>query len=179
MSARFERVESIVAFEGRIVSVRNDRFRYEDGEEAEREIIDHLGAVGVVAHDDEVIYLVRQPREAIGIPDFLELPAGKLDEEGESPLETGKRELVEEIGKSAEHWEHLKTYYSSPGFTDEEVHVFLATGLSDVERPEMDEDERIEIVTWPLSDLDGLIDAVTDAKTLVGLFELRRRLQRG
>jgi ADP-ribose pyrophosphatase len=176
MSSNFDRIATETAFEGRIVSVRNDRFRYEDGEEAEREIVGHPGAVGVVAHDGEVIYLVRQPREPIGVPDLLELPAGKLDEDGESPLETGKRELVEEIGKSAAHWEHLKTYWSSPGFSDEEIHVYLATGLEDVEQPETGEDERIDIVTWPLADLDGLIDACVDGKTLVGLLELRRRL---
>jgi ADP-ribose pyrophosphatase len=176
MSSAFERISTETVYDGRIASVRRDRFRYEDGEEAEREIVSHPGAVGVVAHDGEHVYLVRQPREPIDVPDFLELPAGKLDEAGESPLETGKRELVEEIGKTAEHWEHLKTYFNSPGFCDEVIHVFLATGLGDVERPEMDEDERIELVTWPLSDLDGLIDAVEDSKTLVGLYELRRRL---
>ena len=125
-----------------------------------------------------VLYLVRQPREAIGVPDLLEIPAGKLDVDGEPPEETGKRELAEEIGKGADHWEHLKTYWSSAGFTDEQVHVFLATGLHDVDRPEVDEDERIELVTWPLADLDALIDSVTDAKTLIGLLELRRRRPR-
>ena len=175
MSATFDRIDSKTLFEGRIVSVREDRFRYEDGAEADREIVGHMGAVGVVAHDGEQLYLVRQPREPIGVPDLLELPAGKLDEEGESPLETGKRELVEEIGKRARDWEHLATYWSSPGFTDEQVHVYLATGLEDADRPEMEEDERIEIVTWPLADLDGLIDQVIDAKTLIGLLELRRR----
>jgi ADP-ribose diphosphatase len=175
MSAQFERIDSETAYEGKIVTVRRDRFRYDDDGEADREIVGHPGAVGVLAHDDEVIYLVRQPREPIDVPDLLEVPAGKLDEEGESPLETGKRELKEEIGKEAEHWEHLKTYWSSPGFTDEQVHVYLATGLADVERPAVDEDERLELVTWPLEDLDGLIDACEDAKTLVALLEFRRR----
>jgi ADP-ribose pyrophosphatase len=175
MSAEFERIGSETAYEGRIVSVRNDRFRYEDGGEADREIVGHPGAVGVLAHDGEVIYLVRQPREPIGVPDLLELPAGKLDEEGESPLETGKRELVEEIGKAAERWEHLKTYWSSPGFSDEQIHLYLATGLSDVERPAVEEDERLDLVTWPLSDLDALIDECVDGKTLVALLEFRRR----
>jgi ADP-ribose pyrophosphatase len=131
--------------------------------------------VGVVCHDGEQLFLVRQPREAVGAPDMLEIPAGKLDEEGEDALETAKRELAEEIGKAAAEWEHLHSYYSSVGFSDEEVHVYLATGLSDVERPEVEEDERIEIVTHPLAELDALIDEVTDAKTLIGLLELRRR----
>ena len=175
MSAEFERIASETAYEGRIVSVRNDRFRYEDGAEADREIVGHPGAVGVLAHDGEVIYLVRQPREPIHVPDLLEVPAGKLDEAGESPLETGKRELAEEIGKRAEQWEHLKTYWNSPGFSDEEIHLYLATGLRDVGRPEVEEDERLELVTWPLTGLDALIDECVDGKTLVALLEFRRR----
>jgi 8-oxo-dGTP pyrophosphatase MutT (NUDIX family) len=175
MSADFQRLSSKTVHEGKIAAVRVDRFRYEDGEEADREIVAHPGAVGIVAHDDEHLFLVRQPREAIGVPDLLELPAGKLDEEGEDPGATARRELAEEIGKAAEHWEHLKSYWSSAGFTDERVHVYLATGLRDVQKPEVAEDERIDLVTWPLSDLDGAIEACEDAKTLVGLFELRRR----
>jgi 8-oxo-dGTP pyrophosphatase MutT (NUDIX family) len=174
MSSRFERTGGRVVYEGKMVKVRMDTFRHEDGEEVEREIVEHPGAVGVVAHDDDQIWLVRQPREAVGSPDLLEVPAGKLDEEGEEPLDTAKRELVEEIGKAAGRWEHLHTYLSSPGFTDEEIHLYLATELRGVQRPEI-EGERIEIVTWPLADLDGLIDEVTDGKTLVGLLELRRR----
>jgi ADP-ribose pyrophosphatase len=172
---KFERTDSRTIFEGRIITVREDRYRYEDGGEADREFVGHLGAVGVVCHDGEQVYLVRQPREAVGVADMLEIPAGKLDEDGEDPLETAKRELAEEIGKAAEEWEHLHSYYSSVGFSDEEVHVYLATGLSDVDQPETEEDERIEIVTRPLAELDALIDEVTDAKTLIGLLELRRR----
>src|SRR4051812_10273382 len=175
MSSRFERVDTRTVHEGRIATFRVDRFRYEDGEESDREIIAHQGAVGVVVHDGEQLYLVRQPREAIGAFGLLEIPAGRLDQEGEAPLDTARRELAEEIGKAATHWVHLKTYWSSAGFTDEQVHVYLATGLSDVERPAVEEDERIELVTWALHDLDGAIDACEDAKTLIGLLELRRR----
>ncbi|MEA2135577.1 MAG: 8-oxo-dGDP phosphatase [Solirubrobacteraceae bacterium] len=174
MSSRFERVGSEAKYEGKIFSVCEETFRHEDGEESTREIVRHQGAVGVVAHDGERIYLVRQPREAVGAPDLLELPAGKLDVEGEEPLETAKRELAEEIGKAAERWEHLHTFYTSPGFTDEECHVYLATGLSDAEA-ETDEHERIDIEVRPLSELDALIGEVRDSKTLIGLLELRRR----
>jgi len=176
MSADFERIASRTIYDGRIITVREDRFRYDDGEEADREFVGHPGAVGVVAHDDEHVYLVRQPREAVGIGDLLELPAGKLDEEGEAPLGTAKRELVEEIGKAAETWEHLHSFFTSVGFCDEEVHLYLATGLTDVEPPDTEEDERIEIVAWPLSDLDAAIAGCRDSKTLVGLLELRHRL---
>ena len=176
MSSRFERISARKEFEGKLFTVCTGTFRHEDGSEALREWVQHDGAVGIVAHDGENLYLVRQPREAVGAPDLLEVPAGKLDVEGEEPLESAKRELAEEIGKAAEHWEPLQRFYTSPGFTNEQIHVFLATGLSDVARPEVEEDERIELVVHPLAGLDALIDEVIDAKTLIGLLELRRRL---
>jgi 8-oxo-dGTP pyrophosphatase MutT (NUDIX family) len=175
MSSRFERIASETRYEGKIFSVVEETFRHEDGEDSTREIVRHEGAVGVVAHDGERIYLVRQPREAIGVPDLLEIPAGKLDVDGEEPLDAAKRELGEEIGKAAEHWELLHSLYTSAGFTDEQCLVYLATGLSDAEA-EQDEHERIDIETRPLSELDAVIDEVRDAKTLIGLLELRRRL---
>jgi 8-oxo-dGTP pyrophosphatase MutT (NUDIX family) len=175
MSSRFERVASETRYKGKIFSVVEETFRHEDGEDSTREIVRHQGAVGVVAHDGERLYLVRQPREAIGVPDLLEIPAGKLDVDGEEPLDAAKRELGEEIGKAAEHWELLHSLYTSAGFTDEQCLVYLATGLSDAEA-EQDEHERIDIETRPLSELDAVIDEVRDAKTLIGLLELRRRL---
>jgi 8-oxo-dGTP pyrophosphatase MutT (NUDIX family) len=168
----FERVDSRVAWEGKIATVRIDRFRYDDGEEADREIVAHPGAVGVVAHDGERIYLVRQPREAVDEPALLELPAGKLDEEGEDPLATAKRELAEEIGKGARKWKHLTSFYTSPGFADEECHLYLATDLYD-ESAEAAEQERIEIVEAPLGELDRVIADCRDSKTLIGLLWFR------
>jgi ADP-ribose pyrophosphatase len=178
MSSRFERVASEVLHEGAFITLRRDTFRHEDGEEVVREIVSHPGAVGVVVLDDEQrLWLVRQPREAIGVPDLLEIPAGKLDEEGESPLEAGKRELAEEIGKRAEHWESLGSFFTSPGFADEEVHLYLATGVSDVdERPELEENERIHVETRPLGDLDAILEETKDSKTLIALLKLRARL---
>jgi ADP-ribose diphosphatase len=172
-----ERIGGEVVWEGRITKVRIDRFRYDDGEEAEREIVEHPGAVGVVAHDGERIYMVRQPREAVEDPALLELPAGKLDEEGESPLDTAQRELAEEIGKGARTWQHLTSFYTSPGFTNEECHLFMATDLYD-ESSDADEDERIEVVEVPLARLDQTIRDCRDSKTLVGLLWLRAFLSR-
>ena len=172
-----ERVGGEVVWEGRLNRVRVDRFRYDDGEEAEREIVEHPGAVGIVAHDGETLYLVRQPREPVGEEALLELPAGKLDEEGEKPLDTAQRELAEEIGKGARTWQHLTSFYTSPGFTDEECHLFMATDLYD-HQAEADENERIEIVEAPLSDLDSVIRDCRDSKTLVGLLWLRASLNR-
>jgi ADP-ribose pyrophosphatase len=170
-SVSFERVESETVWKGRIATVRTDRFRHDDGEVVEREIVSHPGAVAVVAHDEEHLWLVRQPREAV--EDYLlELPAGKLDEEGEEPLATAKRELAEEIGKGANTWQHLTTFYSSPGFSEEEIHVYLATDLYD-EPAHTDEGERIEIVKVPLSDLDDVIRGNVDSKSLIGLLWFR------
>jgi 8-oxo-dGTP pyrophosphatase MutT (NUDIX family) len=180
MSSRFERTASETIHEGGFITVRRDTYRHEDGEEVQREIVSHPGAVGVVVLDGDRLWLVRQPREAVGSPDLLELPAGKLDEEGESPLETAKRELAEEIGKRAEHWESLGSFFTSPGFADEEVWLYLATGISDVdERPAVAEDERIDVEVRPLADLDAILAETKDSKTLIGLARLRDRLASG
>jgi 8-oxo-dGTP pyrophosphatase MutT (NUDIX family) len=171
---RFERLDARTVHEGRIVTLRIERYRFADGEEVEREVIRHQGAVGIVVHDGTDLFLVRQPREVIDDPDFLEIPAGRLDVEGEAPEEAARRELAEEIGKAADSWEHLTEYVSSVGVMDEVVHVFLATGLSDAQA-EAEHNERIEIVRWPLADLDGAIAASRDAKTLIGLLLLKTR----
>src|ERR687889_803624 len=172
MSSRFEQTDSRTIYEGKIITVCMETYRHEDGEEVEREIAHHPGAVGIVAHDGETLYLVRQPREPVGEEALLELPAGKLDEEGESPLDTAQRELAEEIGKGARTWQHLTSFYTSPGFADEECHLFMATDLFDQEA-ETDENERIEIVEVPLDRLDHVIRDCRDSKTPVGLLWLR------
>jgi ADP-ribose pyrophosphatase len=157
---------------GKIASVHVDRFRYADGAEADREIVRHPGAVAIVAHDGEHVYLVRQPREAVGDGALLELPAGKLDEEGEEPLDAAKRELAEEIGKGAREWKAITTFYTSPGLLDEQIYLFLATDLYD-QSADADEHERIEIEAAPLAELDAAIDRCHDAKSLVGLLWLK------
>lgn len=167
-----ERIDSKTVYEGKIATVREDRFRHADGSSATREIVGHPGAVAMIAHDDLHIYLVRQPREAVGEEALLELPAGKLDVPGESPLDCAKRELAEEVGKRASEWRELKRFYTSPGFAEEEVIVYLATDLDDA-RAEAEEEERIEIVAWPLADLDRAIDECRDAKSLIGMLLFR------
>jgi ADP-ribose pyrophosphatase len=130
----------------------------------------------MVVHDDEHVFLIRQPREAVLEPDMLEIPAGRLDKPGEDPLPAAKRELAEEIGRAAAEWEHLKTFYPSVGVNRETVHLYRATGLSDA-HADSGENERIELVAWPLSDLDGAIEIVQDAKTIIGLVLLREHLR--
>ena len=169
-----ERIASKIVYEGQVVDVRIDEFRYDDGETADREIVEHPGAVGIIAGDEESVYLVRQPREAVGEPDLLELPAGKLDVEGESPLECAKRELAEEIGMTARSWSELKRFYTSPGFAEEEVTLFVATGLEAIADHEPDPAERIEVIAWPLAELDRAIGECSDSKTLIGLLLLSK-----
>src|SRR3954464_9297479 len=174
---RFEPISSERVYEGRIFAVDRAEYRFADGEEVTREIVRHPGAVGIIPVDDEHVWLVRQPREAADDPDMLEIPAGKLDEEGESPLATGKRELAEEIGKGADDYEHLTTFFTSVGVMDEQVHLYLATGLHDREVDPPEHDERIEIVPWPLERLGEAIAATRDSKTLIGLLMLQERLR--
>jgi ADP-ribose pyrophosphatase len=152
-----------------------ERYRYDDGNEFLREKVWHPGAVGIVALDEDSIWLTRQPREVVGALASLEIPAGKLDIEGESPLDTAKRELSEEIGKRTEHWEEIAAFYTSPGFSDERVWLYLATELTDDPDAERDESERIEVVRWPLDRLDNAIAECEDSKTLIALLWLALR----
>ena len=172
----FEKLGGRLVHEGPFISLEVARFRYPDGEEVERDIVRHPGAVGIVCHDDTDLVLVRQPREAVGDPDVLELPAGKL-EEGEDVMTTARRELSEEVALRAGHWEPMTSYWSSVGVMDEEVHVVLATGLSEDPDAEPIAGERIEVVRWPLADLDGAVAATKDAKTIIGLLLLKERLR--
>jgi 8-oxo-dGTP pyrophosphatase MutT (NUDIX family) len=165
-------------WEGRIVAVDEVVFRFsEDGREVTREVVRHPGAVATVPLEDDHVWLVLQPRQAVGEPDMLEIPAGKLDHDGEAPEANAQRELAEEIGKRAERLELLKRFYTSCGVMDEEIHIFLATGLSDAEG-EQEDDERIEVVRWPLDRLDEAIARSKDAKTIIGLLLLKERLGR-
>jgi 8-oxo-dGTP pyrophosphatase MutT (NUDIX family) len=168
----FKRIDSKEAWQGRTIAVRVDRFAFDDGEEVEREVVAHPGSVAVLAHDADSMYLVAHAREVVDEQELLELPAGKMDEEGEGPLETAQRELAEEVGKCANRWRHLTTCYSSPGFTDERIHIYLATDLYDADT-ERDAHERIEVRLVPLAELDKTIRECRDAKTLVGLLWLR------
>jgi 8-oxo-dGTP pyrophosphatase MutT (NUDIX family) len=175
VSSEFEALGGETVYHGRLLDVRVERFRHADGSEVQREFISHRGAVAVVAHDDRDVWLVRQPREAVGEPDLLEIPAGRLDVDGEEPLAAARRELAEEIGCGARSWEPIVSYYVSAGITDERVHLFAATDLHPA-HARSEEEEHIEIVRWPLAQLDGAIAECRDAKTLVGLLWLARTL---
>jgi 8-oxo-dGTP pyrophosphatase MutT (NUDIX family) len=171
----FDALGGETVYAGQIVDVRIERFRHADGEEVTREIVRHRGAVAMLAYDDDVVWLVCQPREAVDEPDLLEIPAGRLDKDGEEPLEAARRELAEEIGRGAKSWEPIVAYYTGAGFTDERVHLFAATELYPASA-DSGEQERIEIVPWPLDRLDEALKECRDAKTLIALLWLARRL---
>jgi 8-oxo-dGTP pyrophosphatase MutT (NUDIX family) len=175
MSSSFEALGGDTVYSGKLVDVRIERFRHADGAVVSREIVRHQGAVAILAHDETNVWLVRQPRVAVGEPALLEIPAGRLDVEGEQPLQAAQRELAEEIGRGARHWEPIVVYYTGAGFTDERVHLFCATELYP-SHADSGEDERIEIVPWPLAELAQAIEQCSDAKTLIGLFWLARKL---
>jgi 8-oxo-dGTP pyrophosphatase MutT (NUDIX family) len=123
-------------YEGRVISLRRDTVAMPGGGDSVREVVHHPGAVAVVAlDDDENVVLLRQYRHPVG-RHLWELPAGLRDEDGEPPLETAKRELAEEVQLAAARWSLLLSVNNSPGFSDELVQVYLAEGLSDVDRPD-------------------------------------------
>jgi 8-oxo-dGTP pyrophosphatase MutT (NUDIX family) len=164
---------------GKIVTVGVERFRHADGAEVTREKVWHPGAVGILAVEATHVWLTRQPREAAGASASLEIPAGKRDVPGEAPLDTAKRELAEEIGKQAQRWQEIKIFYTSPGFSDERVWLYLASGISDAPDAEPDENERIEIVPWELTRLGRAIADCEDSKSLIALLWLSLALERG
>ncbi|HEU5476043.1 MAG TPA: NUDIX hydrolase [Actinophytocola sp.] len=133
---------------GRILALRMDEVVMPGGGTAGREVVEHLAAVAVVAVDErDNVVLIHQYRHPLGRR-IWELPAGLIDHTGEDPLATARRELAEEVGLAAEHWAVLVDVAVSPGFTDEATRVYLATGLSAVDREVMGEEEADLVDRW-------------------------------
>ncbi|WP_024796275.1 NUDIX domain-containing protein [Tomitella biformata] len=140
-------------YSGAIVALRVDTVAMPGGRAAKREVVEHHGAVVILALDEQdQVILIRQYRHPLGMR-IWELPAGLLDMDGESPVIGAGRELAEEVGLAAARWSVLVDIAASPGFTDETLRIYLAEGLSEVDRP-MPEDEEadIEIHRIPLAE---------------------------
>ena len=170
----YERTENVQGiYNGRVVNFHVDDITLCNGEKATRECVDHPGGVGIIAMtDDEYVYMVRQFRYPYK-ESIYEIPAGKR-ERGEDPLETGKRELQEECGVVAENFIDLGRIYPSPGYTNEEIYLYAATGLTEVEQ-NLDEDEFLQVTKMKLTTLITKIMSgeITDAKTIAAAFKLK------
>lgn len=171
--ADFELTREERRFTGRIITAGTTHFRYADGVQVTRDQVWHPGAVGIVAVGEDYVWLTRQPREAAGLRDSLEVPAGKLDVDGEPPLRTAQRELAEEVGVRAARWEELFVFLTSPGFSDERVWLYLATELTEIDGGATpDEGERISAERWPLARLGDALAQCEDSKSLIALLYL-------
>lgn len=148
-------------FGGRVVSIRTDIVDLGDGTEVERDIVEHPGAVGVIAVDDDLrVLLVQQYRHPVGAL-LWEPPAGLLDIDGEDPCEAAARELFEEAGYRAREWSVLVDAFTSPGGSDESVRLYLARNLSEVDPSERhvgEDEERDMPIHW--MSLEAARDAV-------------------
>jgi 8-oxo-dGDP phosphatase len=170
----FTVVDSETLYEGPIFALRRDDVRMPGGRIAGREKVEHFGAVAIAALDeDDQLVMIYQYRPALGRR-LWEMPAGLLDDPSEEPVEAAKRELVEEVGIEAAEWSTLVDIAGCPGFADESVRVFLATGLRSVERPEGGDDEEADLVIRrvPLDDLvaGAMSGALVNGPCVAGVF---------
>ncbi|MUG64934.1 NUDIX domain-containing protein [Paenibacillus campinasensis] len=156
-------------FSGKIISLQVDTVRLPNGSTATREVVRHPGAVAVLALKDQKMLVVDQYRQPLGRCE-VEIPAGKL-EPGEDPLEAAKRELEEETGYTCGSIRKLHSFYTSPGFADEVIHLYLAEDLT---RGDMnpDEDEFLEMAEITLEEAYQLIqeERISDAKTILAVY---------
>jgi len=174
----FRALDEQAVYDGWIIRVVKGRFEAPDGTTFERDVVHHPGAVAVVPIDGDDIILVRQYRSAV---DSLmwEIPAGLRDVDGEPPVETAQRELVEEVGMTAGSLELITSVHNSVGFCDEQIHIYLGTDLTVTNRATTDSPEEVEmeIARIPLLEADAMISSgqITDAKTVIGILAALRK----
>jgi 8-oxo-dGTP pyrophosphatase MutT (NUDIX family) len=176
----FRVLSSETVYEGHVITLRRDTVAMPGGGSSVREVVHHPGAVAVVAiDDDDRVVMLRQYRHPVGTR-LRELPAGLRDEDGEPPLATAQRELAEEAQLSAERWSLLTTTYSTPGFCDEMVLVYLAEGLRPAERPDgftvEHEEADMTVERVPLADAVQLVfdGEIRNAIAVIGLLAAMR-----
>lgn len=183
--ADYSVVTSEAVFTGRILTVRVDHVRMSDGQVADREVVEHVGAVAIVALDsDGSIVMVNQYRHPLGLR-LDELPAGLLDVDGEPALDAARRELAEEAHLTADQWDVLLDLYPSPGFSTEAIRVYLARGLSPIAEQDRFVPEHEEITMTvhrvPLDDAvqRTLRGEITNATAVAGILAADRGAQTG
>ncbi|OPY58973.1 MAG: ADP-ribose pyrophosphatase [Pelotomaculum sp. PtaU1.Bin035] len=162
-------ISSKRVYEGKIINLRVDTISFSGGSTVTREVVEYAGAVAIVPVNEKgEIILVKQFRHAVGKL-LLEIPAGKL-EPGEEPLESARRELLEETGYEAADLQRLISFFSTPGFTNEVLHLFLANRLT-LKAQDLDDDESIDVVPVPFERAVGLIwkGEICDAKSIAGI----------
>ncbi|CCQ93189.1 ADP-ribose pyrophosphatase [[Clostridium] ultunense Esp] len=170
MSYEEKTMKSEKIYEGKIVNLRIDTVELPDKKYSKREIVEHPGSVGIIpVTEDGSIVLVEQFRKPVEKA-LLEIPAGKI-EINEEPKETALRELVEETGYIANKMEYISEFYTSPGFSDEKIYLFLATEL-EFEKENPGDDEYIEIKKIKIEDLINMINRgeIIDSKTIISIF---------
>jgi len=170
------KLERELVFQGRMLKVHRDTVRLPDGNTATREHIFHPGAVAILpVLDSGDLVMERQYRYPLG-RDFIELPAGKIDP-GEAPLNTAKRELREETGYSATHWEFMASIHVAIAYSNERIDLYLARGLT-LGKTGLDEEEFLEILTVPPQQAFQWLreGRITDSKTMVGLLMYEKML---
>ena len=163
-------VDGDVVFDGALLKVRRDRVRLPDGGEATREYIRHPGAVAIVPlFDDGTVLLERQFRYPHRRT-FIEVPAGKLDP-GEPPLDTARRELLEETGYAAQEWTRLGTMHTAIAYTDEAIALFLCRGIQKVGEPKLDAGEFLETMIVAFDEAIAMVHdgRITDSKSVCSL----------
>ena len=169
-------LESRRPFVGRLLRMRVDEVELDDGRRATREVVEHPGAVAMLAWDGERLALVRQWRHAAGRT-LLEVPAGTVDP-GEEPATTASRELAEEVDLRADTWQRAPAFFTAPGFCTEYLTVYLATDLRPAEESAHPDDEDLEVVRMTLPEALAAIDSgeIEDAKSIVAILWLARHL---
>lgn len=170
-----KKIGSKTIYNGRIIDLVIERVELPNGQESDREIIKHPGAVAIIPVTKEgKVVLIRQYRQALNRI-IVEIPAGKL-EAGEEPLTCAKRELEEETGYKSEKLEYVTSFYTSPGFADEIIHLYFTNEL-EKGTVELDEDEFVEVIEVTIEEAEELIQAkdIFDAKTAYAIQYLKLR----
>ncbi|HOB15553.1 MAG TPA: NUDIX hydrolase [Defluviitoga sp.] len=175
MKLKEEEISKEIIFKGKILNLEMYNVRLPNGNISTREVVEHPGAVAILAIDEEDnVYLVKQYRFPIR-KILIEIPAGKFDSPDEDPLECGKRELAEETGMKAKEWIYLGYIYTTPGFSNEKIHLYVAKRLDNV-GSEPDDDEFVEVLKVNIHEVEQMIEngEIIDAKSICALYRYKQ-----